>query len=965
MARYAIPFEDNLIAKCGETVVADFEERLPDLSGAVILLPDALRRIKAQFVVLRSEILACAQQRGYGAVIPPTITTVRGLFVDRCLASSKTEVTARREQLAFAHALAEHPDLFPNQSPWQATDALLSLFNEISELSDSGEYDIAMLERDLRNLKQDVWNDDSNMFLALWKVWKDLISDGDDDPHRLERMAFIEDALTAEDEHIYLCGTDKLTPCQTRWARKLYAQNRLTLLLQDTKQPLRYPNPARQTAMNICGEDITPPAASGDFSRFFEAVFADRAEPLQTRAKAFAAATPDSPAAGRLRVFQPASFEQHAWGAYLAIKDWMEQGCEKIGIVSLDRKLTRRMLAAFDRYGLVLQDYSGWELSTTSAAAALYKLLPDERGQFDSAALITLMRSPFFSFDITSNQRLRAVGSLERCLAKLPQLPQTAEELLRALPDDDITYAREVGQRIIEVLAKLQALATQSKQPLTHYFSTLFEAMEETGMRKRLAVDAAGKKLLDMLGHMQTAAAEERLEGGFYFWRGWLMHSLEHDNYVLPPSARGILLMTPRQARLWRADALVFAALDGKRWPALQTPLMNEKIRCELGLETQEQKTAEQFLSFLALLESAPRVLLTCQRQSDSQQMMPSPWLRAIMDFHQLAYNESLADDELAQRARRCHALAEHKSVGKTPRAPTMPAPAAPRSRWPEQISASAHQTLIDCPYRFFVQYCLKLRAQQPPGEYWSKAEFGTRMHKCLQELHAHMSETGARWSAENAGRIRTVAEEIIEAKFRAAADTNYANTYWLDQARTLAAIYIDWFVNLSAEKDIAAVECETKKTKAIKDRLTLTGTIDLMMDCGGKKSIADYKTGHVPATKMILSGEDVQLACYALLTEDTEQALYLALKDDGKNPERKPIKDEELADYCRQARLRLEEIYSDYMDRKPLPAWGNEKTACQYCDWQGLCRRPVWQALDEQQDGLRQPPHGEDEQSG
>lgn len=963
MTRYIIPFEDSLIAECARVIVTDFEDRLPDLSDTIILLPDALRRVKAQFVVLRSEILAHTKQKGHDALIPPTITTMHGLFVDRCLANPKTEVTGRRQQLVLAHALAEHPRLFPNQSPWQSTDSLLSLFNEISELSDNGEYDGKILEENLRNLKQDIWSDDTKMFLALWEMWEGLVTGKDGyDPRRRERQAFIDDTLTAADEHIYLCGVDKLTPCQTRWVKNLYAQNRLTLLTQDTKHRLRYPNPAYQTAIAVCGDDIKSPAAGSDFSRFLEAVFAYETVPLQNRAKDFVSAIPDSPVRNRLRVFQPSSFEQHVWGSYLAVKQWMEQGYKKISIVSLDRKLARRMRAAFNRYGLVLQDYSGWELSTTSAAAALYKLLPDERGQFDSTTLITLMRSPFFSFDITSNQRMRAVSSLEKCLAQLPQLPQTTDELLDALPKDDTTCAREVGRRIIATLAAMKSLISRGKQPLEAYFAALFEAMEKVGMRKRFDVDAAGQKLLEMLKHMYATATEEQLEGSFYFWRGWLMHSLEHNNYILPPSARGILLMSPGQARLWQPDALILAAVDGKRLPALHPSLMNEKIRCELGLETQEQKTAEQFLSFRVLLESAPQVLLTCQRRPDSQQMMPSPWLRAIQDFHQLAYRDSLVDYELAQQALRCHVHTEKQHIGKAPQPATMPAPPAPRNKWPQKISANAYQTLINCPYRFFVQYCLKLRTQQQPGEYWNKLEFGTRMHKCLQDLHARMFKSDKDWAAENVEYIRTVADETIEAEFRAAADKNYANTYWLTQAQTLTAIYIDWFINSATEKNITSIECEVKKTKELKNKLTLEGTIDLIMDSTGKKSIVDYKTGNVPGQHMVMNGEDIQLACYALLTEGTERAFYLALKDDNRNPERKLIKDEELTNHCHRAQLRLEKIYADYIDQKPLPAWGNEKRACQYCDWQGLCRRPVWQTLDEQQSDLYRPQNSENE---
>ena len=953
MTCHLVPFEDDLVARCADAVIADCEAHLPDLSGAVILLPDEASRTAPQFAELRHCLLERAQRKNHAAIIPPAIATPHTLFIRRCAPGYSADLARHRERLVLAHALAEHPDLFPNQSPWQSSDALLSLFHEISDLDESGGYDEATLEQSLQGLEPGVWSDDSRMFLSLWRIWRDLIVGHDAHNLReMERRAFISGDLTAPGEHVYLCGIDRLSPCRLVWAKNLHARNRLTFLAQDAAGALRYPNPARETAAAVCGEAAAATAAGGDFTRFINAVFAGEGKSFSRRAQEFAGAHPHSPLSGRVRTFKPASLEQHTWGIYLAIKEWIKQGHRKIAVVALDRKLARRMRAAFDRYGLILQDYSGWELSTTSSATVLMQLLPDEKKPFGCGALIGLMRMPHCDFGVSRDRQMYAVHQVEKRLAALDQLPQTARELLAAMPDDDTGEARRIGAHVAAVMDKLQALSGQSKRPLSEYFDVLFAAMRELGISKRLAVDSAGRALLGELNNMRDAAGAEKLNGGFHFWRGWLVNGLEQCNYIPRTPQRGVLLMNPRQARLWRADALVLAALDDKHLPAFRPSLMNENIRRELKLETREQQQAHQFLSFRILLESAGKVLLTCQEQSNGRPLAPSPWLDAILNFHQLAYRDDLTDHAIAEQARQCQTQAVRQNPESAPAVQTMPAPGAPRNRWPQSLSASAHQTMMKCPYRFFVEHGLGLRAHGRPGEYWDKRAFGSHLHRCLHALHEDVDgQPGPMdkpWTKDNRRHALSVAAQIINARFKPAVAKNYANYYWLHLAQTAVERYMDWLIELADEHGGIATRSETAEEKIVAEGLVLKGKIDLVIKTGGGRLIVDYKTGMLPPKKAMETGEDVQLACYALLEEGAGRVLYLAFAGEDAPAIRKhEINGERLSDCRNKARQRLSDIYDDYMSGRRLPAWGGEKDACRYCNWEGVCRRPAWREAD------------------
>ena len=935
MSTVVVPCRRDLGAACAETIVADHHDSLPDLGRAVILVPETLRRLKPQFVKLRARLLECARTHGHEALIPPLIATPWQLFLQRSGRAAQVP-TEHQRNLLLADALKNNPGLFPRGGLCQTTSELLRFFDEVNELSDAHAGDGAPFEQGLRRLSEH-WSDETEMLLAMWRAWNETAATAGEQ-HARYRRQLMDGGLLAEDEHAYLCGLDQLTPCQSAWVRKLEHAGRLTLLRHART---RTPHPNAATSDN--GD-----AYASVLDRIFSAGGASATATLSERARDTRARFPASPLTPRLRVFTPQTLDEHAWGIYLAVREWLHEH-KSVGIVSLDRRLTRRARAVFERHGLALYDYSGWELSTTSSAGALQNLLAVAGDEPATEEHLALMRSPWCEHAAAREDLAKSLHRAEQCDARSDYPSRTAREWIAGLrKSSDCALAATLAERIIGATAALRGLAKSNRLSLfSDCFDHLLAAMETLGMKDRFEADPAGARLLTELRDMHAAAAAQQTRGTFRAWRGWFAHGLENANFYPPPARRGVLLMNLRQSTLASFDAVAIAGLDKRHLPAAaQTGLVNEKIRRELNLETREQRDALQFDLFRRLLEGAGTILLSCQRTDGGRALEPSPWLRAIREFHRLAYACDLEDTRLAQLARHAARRSEADAAVQVQQCPR---PAAPRDSWPETMSAAAHQALVDCPYRFFARYALGLRKPRAAPAHWGAVEYGSHLHRCLQALHEDLPDLpgpmSRPWCEANLAFALRLADEVVAAEFSRALAANRANHHWRDEAAAAVAWHVRWMIEHFGGDRPPTFKAEHTLETTLDDgatRVTLGGRIDLLAEDEAGTHVLDYKSGRLPTGTAVQRGEQVQLSSYALLAQDTHTISYLGLK----RGQRKDVSwDGDKLDTMREhLRERLLAMRAHYERGCPLPAWGAEEV-CRHCDYQGLCRRPAWLA--------------------
>lgn len=897
------------------------------------------------------------------ALLPPQTTTPRALAIERATALPRAE---RERRLALAEL---QRTVSGGADRWRRVAELLRLFDAMPD---------AIAAPDA---------EDARAFAAARDAWRG--AGGAPDAETLYRKMLRDDTLTRPDERVFLCGFERLSDAEDAWARRLEARGALTRV----------------------AEEIDPGAP---LERALDAVFAQDA-PLATRIARTREALPasplaaggDSPAPGSANVgiLEAPDFETHARGIALQILDWRRAGIADIAIVTQDRKLARRLRATLEEHNIGLADATGWALSTAAAATTLAALLP--AGGLGAEQLLALARSPFCARPRRGDADC---DRLERALTATTPFPDTLEQAAEIDP-----LARELAG----ALAPLTALEDGQERAHADHYDALARVMHDLGIDAAFARDRAGARLLEVLHETAQAARATGARGGRRAWRRWLLHEIEHENFVPEAPAGGARLYNFRQAALLEADALVVAALDARHAPPPSSPLVNDRAADALGLPSRKTLREEHLARLRALLRAAPRALLTWQKHDDGRQLTPLPWLVALERFHSLAWGASLQRPDLIARARDAaravgpgagldaglnadlhagqHAppdagldmgadagrraspdagpdadasgnavpdaglnmganASRHAGLNADagmdacgnagagagpdadPRLATQPAPAA---RLPQRISASHCQAAVDCPYQFFAKTLLRLRPADEPRTALNAADFGRLVHDCMERLVAeHPAPDWRAAQGDDARRdaLHRAGLDIVKREMAPYLSVHQANRDRLRRAQELIACFIDALLELpgfgdaelAAEQNLAA---EIGKPPA---QTQLVGRIDLRAG----DTVIDFKTGKLPSYKAIDNGEDVQLACYALLHPATRRVLYLGAKD--AQATQASLDGDQLRATADNMRARLAQFLRDLQDGRPLPAWGAD-TSCRYCDYEGLCRRPAW----------------------
>ena len=673
--------------------------------------------------------------------------------------------------------------------------------------------------------------------------------------------------------------------------------------------------------------------------------------PLPQRARACREACPNSPLKDRLHLFVAEQFESHARGIEIQIRRWLQDGHRNIGLVTEDRKLARRVRALVERAGITFQDFSGWALSTTSAAGVIIRWLeclnPELR--FHHLALMDVLKSPFIRLTETPDY-LKLIQEFEQA-ARANNICfglDNYKRLARKKERQDWLDLIEAVERAAKPLGSLAEHTTGAQ-----YLGALLESLKFLDCHDRLAMDEVGLRILERL---ETAVFELKHNDSkmpHSQWVALLRHILESRNFQPPSRQKTVSLLSLTQAHLAHYDRLIVASMDVRHYPrpAGTSLVLNDSVLGDFGLPIHAEERELGLQRFLSLVMSADEVLLTRQKADQDDPLLPGAWWTQIEVFHQLAYEKtSLEHHDLGLLS------FEPKAWVHFPKPPMREAPAVgqdsdmlahPRAMpelVPDRISASGHQTLIDCPYRFYARYMLRLREPEVPREEMDAVEYGSFVHLCLQAFHSDIAEAPGPWKGtvgerrEDAARLlQEIGQHFIQ-QFTSSPSSIVFEQRW---EKT-----IEQYVRMQSETEEvrSVLDCEKCIDREIDGGPALRGMIDRIDEIkDGGKVLLDYKTtsGKI-SIKDIENGEKVQLTTYAALLPEVSQAEYWWLSPNHANTN--PLTsfvNEDLESTRDRVIERLCDLFRCLHESAELPANGDART-CGYCYAQGVCRKDV-----------------------
>ncbi len=566
------------------------------------------------------------------------------------------------------------------------------------------------------------------------------------------------------------------------------------------------------------------------------------------------------------------SAEEEALAIAIALREAMETPGKTAALVTPDRALARRVLAALARWNVPVDDSGGDALSDTPSGVFARLVAEAALEGLPPVTLLALLKHEKCSLD------RRAAAALERAVLRGPRpkpgsaglaqaLATFREELAKlrrnepsslhrsdpstALTDAELAAAGALIERLKTALAPLEALPNR---PAT--FATIATCHAQALQNLGVMDDALGAAL----GNIESAGSIEIPPADY----PELFHAAIAETVVRRPEQNvRVRIFGPLEARLQSVDRLVLGGLVEGVWPpeTRADPWLSRPMRHELGLDLPERRIGLSAHDFAQALGATEIFLTRAARQAGA----PTVASRFVQRLAAVA-GEARWKSAI-ERGGRYLAMARKLDETQMNANPVLrPEPRPPFEARPKRLSVTEIEHWLRDPYTIYAKHVLKLQPlddiDTPPGA----ADRGTVIHNAIGEF---AKTYPAALPDDPAGTLTGIGER----HFRPLSDYPEARAFWWPRFKRIA----EWFANFETERrpGLSVLNVETGGHLEIpfgSETFKLTVRAD-RIEClaDGRYVILDFKTGAPPTSKQVQAGLAPQLTLEAAILRHGE----------------------------------------------------------------------------------------------
>ncbi len=688
-----------------------------------------------------------------------------------------------------------------------------------------------------------------------------------------------------------------------------------------------------------------------------------------------------------LAVIEAPNPEMEALSIAVALREARHLG-KTAALVTPDRALARRVMAALGRWNLDYEDSGGDALIETTAGVFARLAAEAVAGGLEPPTLLALLKHPMCRLDSAEGALKAAIETLELALLRgtRPQ-PGTAglaqdfarfraeldklnrgevSSLHRAEPrarlrDRDLDRAQALIRSLQTALGPLESLSSTRPYDFaelaTRHRDILIElSRDENGVSVAFE-NQEGLALATAFDDLLSAQQQSGLMVALSDYPE-VFQTAFADRAVRRPERPGTKLHIygPLESRLMQADRVIVGGLIEGVWPPAPRidPWLSRPMRHELGLDLPERRIGLSAHDFAQLLGTAD-VILSHSAKSGGAPAVASRFLHRL----EAVAGEARWKEARAAGERYVHFADELDRPEKVVPIP-QPAPKPPRATRPLKLSVTAIEDWLRDPYSIYAKHILRLDALDPVDMPLSAADRGSAIHAAIGEF------TKSHADKLPDDPVRAL-REIGEKHFAPLMERPEARALWWPRFQRIANWFAEW--EASRRGHIDAIEAEIKGEIPIQLDNERTFHLSARADrierrADGTFAILDYKTGQPPTGKQVRMGLSPQLTLEAAILREggfegiaagasVSELVYVRLS--GNNPpgeERSlelKIKNEtpqppnEAADYARQqleALIRKFESEDEPYRSLVLSMWTNR-----YGTYDDLARIKEWSA--------------------
>src|SRR5262245_13294197 len=618
---------------------------------------------------------------------------------------------------------------------------------------------------------------------------------------------------------------------------------------------------------------------------------------------------------------EAANPEEEALAIAIALRETVETKDQSAALVTPDRALARRVLAALARWDVAV-DYSGGEPLAETPAGIFARLVAEATIEgLPPVSLLALLKHPLMRLGAPEGTHARAIAALERAVLRGPRprpgtqglsnaLAAFREELAKlrrgercdlhpsdprtTLSDADLEAAANLVIELIAALAPLECLrdASHGLAELAERHRHVVALLSDDGTGAPAAFSGRDGKVLaaalDDLAGSATATALRVMLGDY----AETFTAVISGHKVPEPPRTGarVCVLGVLEARLTAFDRVVLGGLNEGSWPpeARGDAWLSRPMRLELGLDLPERRISLSAHDF-AQLVGAREVILTRATKAEGAPTVASRFVQ------RLAAVAGPRWDDVRARGERYIAWARtlDRTVGITRLA--KPAPRPPREARPLMLSVTDIEHWLRDPYTIYAKYILGLRELDAVDLEPGAADRGSIIHGAL-------SEFTKRYAAALPDDPEAELLAIGARHFKTLEDYPEAKAFWWPRFRRIARWFAGWERARRAEVKSLMAETSGKIDISLGERtLTLrtrADRIEALAD--GSYAILDYKTGQVPTEKQVRVGIAPQLTLEAailrvggfpdLAAQAVSELVYVSLRGGAIAGEARPI---------------------------------------------------------------------------
>ncbi|MGE9008249.1 double-strand break repair protein AddB [Leptospira interrogans] len=680
--------------------------------------------------------------------------------------------------------------------------------------------------------------------------------------------------------------------------------------------------------------------------------------------------------------------EMEALAIAVAMREARHLG-KSAALVTPDRALARRVMAALGRWNLEFDDSGGDALMDTSAGIFARLVAQAAAKGLEPPTLLALMKHPLFRLGGAHGALKHAIEVLELALlrgtrpqagssglvrdfdrfrAELRKLKDGEASSLHAaeqrarLRDDELDQAQALISALQQALLPLESMA--SSQP--YDFAELAHRHREVLMvlssdQTEIAVvfegaqgSALASAFADLLGEQKPSGLVVQLAD-----YPELFQTAFADRMVRRPESASAHLHIYGQleARLTESDRVILGGLVEGVWPPSPRidPWLSRPMRHELGLDLPERRIGLSAHDFAQLLGHTD-VILTHSAKVGGAPAVASRFLHRLEAVAGEAHwkQATQAGEDYVRFAAELDRPAKIEPI-------PQPAPRPPLATRPLKLSVTAIEDWLRDPYTIYAKYILRLDPLDPVDMPLSAADRGSAIHEALGEFTKTFADT---LPAQPALALRGIGEKF----FAPLMERPEARALWWPRFQRIASWFADW--ELARRDHIHRIDAEIRGEIGIPLDNERTFILSARADrieqrADGRFAILDYKTGQPPTGKQVRMGLSPQLTLEAAILReggfkdigaDSSVAELAYVRLSGNNPPGEhrslelkirnndtPQPPDEAADY---ARLELEKLIRKFEDENQaytslnLSMWSNR-----YGAYDDLARIKEWSA--------------------